>query len=114
MWKGGNNLHQQNPISPINSYKQDTRDIILVDPLSWKNRSGKKSSYSDVEKLHAIEKWDSRDTALYPITLEEFLANEFGVSGGVPNVAKSTFYTWRKQFRQYALNEENKKDTKES
>lgn len=54
-------------------------------------------NYSTDEKIAAVTEWDNRDRDLHPEKLEEYLERKFGIgSGGIPNVAESTFHGWRK------------------
>lgn len=52
--------------------------------------------YSDEEKLKALKEWDDLDKSKYPINVQEWLVKKFGEESGIPNVAKSTFYGWKK------------------
>ena len=54
--------------------------------------------HSDEERKRALEAWERLDRDASPITLSEFLDNRFGNTGGVPNVANSTFYAWKSKF----------------
>jgi hypothetical protein len=51
------------------------------------------------KKLEVINKWQNIDRHIFGTTLAEFLESEFGTSGGIPNVAESTFYGWRRSLR---------------
>ena len=66
---------------------------------------GRRSRYSEKMKRQAIEKWDRIKRHPNGILLEEFLEAEFGISNGVLNVSKSTFYSWRRKLKE---SDENK------
>lgn len=55
--------------------------------------------YSDEVKLKALQDWDRLDKAKFPINVEDWLLERFGDKGGIPNVAKSTFYGWKKSLK---------------
>jgi hypothetical protein len=61
---------------------------------------GRRSRYSEKMKRQAIEKWDRIKRHPNGILLEEFLEAEFGISNGVLNVSKSTFYSWRRKLKE--------------
>jgi hypothetical protein len=48
------------------------------------------------EKIAAIRTWDALDRDRFAITLEEWLEERFGTTGGKLNVPPSTFHGWRK------------------
>jgi hypothetical protein len=47
-------------------------------------------------KIAAIRAWDALDRDRFAITLEEWLEEQFGTTGGKLNVPPSTFHGWRK------------------
>lgn len=52
--------------------------------------------YSRAEKVAARKEWEELDRDNNPITLEDWLVEKFGETGGTPHVAVSTFYGWPK------------------
>jgi len=63
-----------------------------------KSKRGRKSTYGDEVERRTVLKWEALDPSITPMTLEEFLVQEFGTAGGgVPNVSTSGFYDWRKK-----------------
>ncbi len=62
------------------------------------NQKGKQGPrrYSLEEKKMAFLEWQQLDRDKHPITLEEWLEERFGATGGKLNVPKSTFYGWKK------------------
>ena len=63
-----------------------------------KSKRGRKSTYGGETERRAVLKWEALDPSITPMTLEEFLVQEFGTAGGgLPNVSTSTFYEWRKK-----------------
>ncbi len=67
-------------------------------PKALQNRRGRRSNTPTEDKLRAIQKWDVISRGIDPVTLGEFLASEFGTTGGELNVSKRTFYNWRSQY----------------
>lgn len=57
-----------------------------------------RSQYSDEEKLRAVKEWLELEKSKNPITVIDWLAKRFQDKNGIPNVAKSTFYSWKKYF----------------
>ena len=77
-------------------------------PIPVTNRRGRRSDRPTEDKIRAIRRWDRISKGPDPIRLEEFLASEFGTSGGELNVSKRSFYYWRKKFgKQAGLKEDN-------
>ncbi|MBC8506502.1 MAG: hypothetical protein H8D34_16695 [Chloroflexi bacterium] len=68
--------------------------------LPWrKSKRGRRSLHGTEVERRTVLKWEALDPSISPITLEEFLVQEFGTSGGgIPNVSTSSFYDWRKKF----------------
>ena len=63
-----------------------------------KSKRGRKSTYGDEIERRTVLKWEALDPSITPMTLEEFLVQEFGTAGGgLPNISTSTFYEWRKK-----------------
>ena len=71
-------------------------------PIPVTNRRGRRSDKPTEDKLRAIRKWDRISKGPDPIRLEEFLASEFGTSGGELNVSTGSFYYWRRKFGRQA------------
>ena len=76
-------------------------------PIPVTNRRGRRSDRPTEEKIRAIRKWDRISKGPDPIRLEEFLASEFGTSGGELNVSKRSFYYWREKFGKQAGEKED-------
>ena len=63
-----------------------------------KSKRGRKSTYGDEIERRTVLKWEALDPSITPMTLEEFLVQEFGTAGGgLPNISPSAFYEWRKK-----------------
>ncbi|MEW6406634.1 MAG: hypothetical protein AB1649_33045 [Chloroflexota bacterium] len=71
-------------------------------PIPVTNRRGRRSDRPTEDKLRAIRKWDRISKGPDPIRLDEFLASEFGTSGGELNVSTGSFYYWRRKFGRQA------------
>jgi len=76
-------------------------------PIPVTNRRGRRSDILTEDKMRAIQKWEKISQGADPIRLSDFLASEFGTSGGKLNVPRGTFYNWRKKFGQHANQEKD-------
>jgi hypothetical protein len=76
-------------------------------PIPVTNRRGRRSDRPTEDKLRAIRKWDRISKGPDPIRLADFLASEFGTSGGELNVSKRAFYYWREKFGKQAGQEKD-------
>ena len=63
---------------------------------------GKRSRHPDERQRLAVEKWERIKRHPNGVTLEEFITSEFGITNGVLNISKSTFYGWRRQLKKKA------------
>ena len=65
------------------------------------DRSGKRGripTYPIDRWIKVVSAWENRDTWRNPITLQEFLSQEFGTyADGSPRISKKTYYEWRKK-----------------
>lgn len=66
--------------------------------LSTNRHRGKPPRFPKEQIRKAVIKWESRDPSITALTLEQFLAQEFG-SGpdGILLMATTTFYDWRRR-----------------
>lgn len=81
--------------------KGDTEGTIKFPPLfnlSPNRHRGKPPRFPREKIRKAVVKWESRDPSITALTLEQFLAQEFG-SGpdGILLMATTTFYDWRRR-----------------
>ena len=61
-----------------------------------KSKRGRRSTYGEEVERRTVLKWEALDPSISPMTLEEFLVQEFGTAGGgEPMVPAQTFYSWR-------------------
>ena len=59
---------------------------------------GKPPRFPKEDIRKAVIKWESRDPSTTALTLEQFLAQEFGSGAdGLPLMATTTFYDWRRK-----------------
>lgn len=87
--------------------KQEERNETQSLPIPVTNRRGRRSDWPPTEdKIRAVRKWDRISKGPDPIRLDEFLASEFGTSGGKLNVSTRAFYYWRGKFGKQAGKEE--------
>ncbi len=79
------------PLVPRSPVPNNPDKINKSRPPKSSRKPGRKSRFPDEQILQAVRDWDSRkpdDT----VTLEQFLERRFGISGGVPNAPRTTFY----------------------
>jgi len=86
------------PKHPIENISSPTEIIpqLFKDPA--RKHRGKPPRFPKEKIRKAVLKWESRDPSFATLTLEEFLAQEFG-SGpdGILLMATTTFYDWRRR-----------------
>ena len=69
----------------------------LLDPSPNRHR-GKPPRFPKEQIRKAVLKWERRDPSITALTLEQFLAQEFGSSpDGILLMATTTFYDWRRR-----------------
>ena len=89
-------------INPKETTEQaDAEGTIKFPPLfnlSPNRHRGKPPRFPKEQIRKAVIKWESRDPSITALTLEQFLAQEFG-SGpdGILLMATTTFYDWRRR-----------------
>jgi hypothetical protein len=63
-------------------------------------KRGRPPTYSIDRWIKVVSAWENRDPWRNPITLNEFLSQEFGTcADGSPKISKKTFYDWQKKVR---------------
>ena len=82
-------------------HKQDAPEITVVPARPAKR--GRIPTYSMDRWIKVVAAWENRDTWRNPITLEEFLSQEFGTcADGSPKISKKTYYDWQKKVHEEA------------
>jgi hypothetical protein len=70
----------------------------LLAVMERPRRRGRPPTYSLDRWKKVVLAWENRDVLRNPMTLEEFLSEEFGVHpDGSPRVSENSFYDWRKR-----------------
>jgi len=88
--------------------KQDIPEITLL--LDRSPKRGRIPTYSIERWIEVVAAWEKRDTWRNPITLNEFLAQEFGTcADGSPKMSKKSFYDWKKKVRKEIQEREAKR-----
>jgi hypothetical protein len=83
----------QKKVSP---HKQDVPEIAALPARPPKR--GRIPTYPMDRWIKVVSAWENRDTWRNPITLEEFLSQEFGTcADGSPKISKKTYYDWQKK-----------------
>lgn len=86
------------PISGAFEHYEGNEETLPLSLLGNQRRKGKMSKYSYERQLKAVLKWERRNPYSCSMTLEQFLGREFGEThDGIPFVAPTTFYGWRKR-----------------
>jgi len=88
-------LSKQQRTPPNERNETDKHNLSTEEKSTKKSKRGPRR-YSVAEKIEAVEQWDKLDRDKFPVTLDEWLEEKFGTTGGVLNVAVSTFHGWRK------------------
>jgi hypothetical protein len=61
-------------------------------------KRGRPPTYSIDRWIKVVSAWEKRDLWHNPITLEEFLSQEFGTcADGSPRISRKTYYDWQKK-----------------
>jgi hypothetical protein len=69
-------------------------------------RRGRPPTYSIDRWTKVVFAWENRDPWRDPITLDEFLSEEFGTyADGSPRISRKTYYDWRKKVYDQARNQ---------
>lgn len=73
-------------------------------------KRGRPPTYSIDRWMKVVSAWESRDTWRNPITLEQFLSEEFGIcADGSPRISRKTYYDWQKKVHEEAMKQEEGK-----
>jgi len=94
-------IEQRYPQSPLPDASKSSEQNCPAPPpfLSFpRKRRGKQPRFPEDKIRKAVLRWESRDPSFSVMTLEEFLAQEFGSSpDGILLMATTTFYDWRRR-----------------
>jgi hypothetical protein len=92
----------------VSTQKQDVPEITLLPDRAPKR--GRIPMYSMDRWIKVVSAWESRDTWRNPITLDEFLSEEFGTNAdGSPKISKKPYYDWQKKVHEEARKGEAEK-----
>jgi hypothetical protein len=85
-------------IKPVEENQQETIESPKLFNLSANHHRGKPPRFPKEQIRKAVMKWERRDPSITALTLDQFLAQEFGSSpDGVLLMAATTFYDWRRR-----------------
>jgi hypothetical protein len=85
-------------IKPVEENQQEAIESPKLFNLSPNHYRGKPPRFPKEQIHKAVLKWERRDPSITALTLEQFLAQEFGSSpDGVLLMAVTTFYDWRRR-----------------
>ena len=75
-------------------------------------KRGRPPTYSIDRWIKVVSAWENRDPWHNPITLDQFLSEEFGTcADGSPRISKKTYYDWQKKVHEEVLKQQvGKKD----
>src|SRR5574338_196579 len=92
----------------ITTHEQDIPEITVL--LERPPKRGRIPTHSMDRWIEVVTAWENRDTWRNPITLEEFLSQQFGTcADGSPQMSKKSFYDWKKKVRKERREREAKK-----
>ena len=76
-------------------------------------KRGRTPEHSIHRWAEVVDAWDKRDTWRNPMTLNEFLSQQFGTCpDGSPRMSRKSFYDWKKRVREEARKQQaTKKDS---
>ena len=99
----------QRPLSEENQSSEKNHPVPHPFLSFPKKRRGKQPRFPEEKIRKAVLRWESRDPSFSVMTLEEFLAQEFGSSpDGILLMATTTFYDWRRRIlRELEAHEHN-------
>ena len=85
-------------LKPVEEKTQGINEFRKFLNLSPNRHRGKPPRFPKEQIRKAVEKWERRDPSITALTLEQFLAQEFGSSpDGILLMATTTFYDWRRR-----------------
>jgi hypothetical protein len=97
------------PAKPVEENLQGAIEFPKLFDLSPNRHRGKPPRFPKEQIRKAVIKWESRDPSFTALTLEQFLAQEFGSSpDGVLLMATTTFYDWRRRILKEIKTDEHK------
>lgn len=83
---------------PVDENSQEGIEFPKLLDLSPNRHRGKPPRFPKEQIRKAVLKWERRDPSITALTLEQFLAQEFGSSpDGILLMATTTFYDWRRR-----------------
>ena len=89
-------------------HQQDIPEITVLSNRPPKR--GRIPTHSMDRWIEVVAAWENRDTWRNPITLEEFLSQEFGTcADGSPQMSKKSFYDWKKKVHKEVCERQAKK-----
>ena len=89
--------------------QQDIPEITVLPNRPPKR--GRIPTHSMDRWIEVVAAWENRDTWRNPITLNEFLSQEFGTcADGSPQMSKKSFYDWQKKVHKEMREREAKKN----
>lgn len=90
-------------LTPVEDTTKGTQAEILSTPdlqelLSRPRRRGRPPTHSIDRWTRVVLAWENRDPLHNPMTLAEFLSQEFGTyADGSPRMSENSYYDWRKR-----------------
>jgi len=87
------------PVETENNSTPKKLDAIeLPIQLDRPPRRGRPPTYSIDRWIRVVSAWENRDSLRNPLTLAEFLSQEFGTyADGSPRMSENSYYDWRKK-----------------
>lgn len=84
------------PNGPMENSRQPMIETISVPECP--PRRGRRPTYSLDRWVRVVQAWENRDMQRNPMTLSEYLAEQFGTyADGSPQMSENSYYEWRKK-----------------
>lgn len=89
-------IEMPNTPAPRTTGTVNTVDVAVI--LAHQPKRGRRPTYSIDRWIRVVAAWENQDPLRHPLTLAEFLAEEFGTyADGSPRMSENSFYDWRKK-----------------
>jgi hypothetical protein len=96
----------------VNQPACEAETVPMPAPKDRVPKRGRPPTYSIDRWTRVVSAWENRDSLHNPMTLEQFLCEEFGTyADGSPRISKKSYYDWQKKVHEEALKQDSGKCT---
>ena len=82
----------------VNRPACESEPVTVPAPKDRVPKRGRPPTYSIDRWIRVVSAWENRDSLHNPMTLDQFLCEEFGTcADGSPRISKKTYYDWQKR-----------------